>query len=385
MRRNRMAGCAIGLGIGVAALVAVRVFSASPSAYAQQADKAAELPGPPTKVLPDMVDARTVSGIKKGLKYLADTQRQNGSWLSAGRHGNYPVAMTSLAGTALLASGSTPEEGPYSKNVKKAMNYLLRVARMHNDGLIAGPGMESRSMYGHGFSMLFLAQCYGMQKSPDRARDIKDVLEKAAELTTKAQSNPGKKFGGWIYGPTGQGDEGSVTVTQLQALRACRNAGLKVNKKTIERAVAYLKHCQQADGGICYSARSRGSSRPAISAAGIACFYAAGVYDRVAGGESGKEAQMVGRLVDYVKKHVSVENNRGGHYFYTHFYLAQAYYQRGGGDWKAYYPRIRDKMLSTQNTLDGSWQGDHVGTVYGTALALTILQLPYGHLPVYQR
>ena len=34
---------------------------------------------------------------------------------------------------------------------------------------------------------------------------------------------------------------------------------------------------------------------------------------------------------------------------------------------------------------DGSWEGDRVGPVYGTAVALTILQLPYALTPIYQR
>ena len=32
---------------------------------------------------------------------------------------------------------------------------------------------------------------------------------------------------------------------------------------------------------------------------------------------------------------------------------------------------------------DDTWQGD-VGPVYGTSIALTILQLPYKFLPIYQ-
>jgi len=148
--------------------------------------------------------------------------------------------------------------------------------------------------------------------------------------------------------------------------------------------VAYLKYCQMGDGGICYSAQSRGSSRPAISAAAIACFYAAGVYDRQTGG-AGAEAEMVEKLVNYVRGQVNQETSGwGGHYFYTHFYLAQAWYQRGGKDWKDYYPAICKKLLDLQSP-DGSWNGDSVGTTYGTAMACIILQLPYNYLPIYQK
>jgi len=75
---------------------------------------------------------------------------------------------------------------------------------------------------------------------------------------------------------------------------------------------------------------------------------------------------------------------RFGHFYYTHLYLAEALYQHGGKTWQDYYPRIRDWLLKNQRE-DGSWQGDSVGLVYGTSIALIILQLPYGYLPVVQK
>ncbi len=348
--------------------------------------------------LPELMDERTVAAIDKGLKFLAAAQRSDGAWYSAGSMGSYPAAMTALAGQALLASGSTPESGPYSREVRKAMFYILRLAESSPDGLIAGPGGEGRTMYGHGFGMLFLAQCYGMEggvgrasggESSDVGKRIQVVLDKAVELTVKSQSDLGAQYkhaGGWIYTPTGKADEGSVTVTQLQALRACRNVGIKVPKATVERAVEYLRFCQNPDGGICYSAANRGESRPAISAAAVACFYAAGVYDRQGGASSkpgaGTEAEMVEKLVAFCKAKSFTGND--GFFFYTHLYMAEAMYQRGGKDWAEYYPKIRDRLLPTQSA-EGSWAGDNVGTIYGTALATTILQQPYGYLPIAQK
>jgi hypothetical protein len=34
---------------------------------------------------------------------------------------------------------------------------------------------------------------------------------------------------------------------------------------------------------------------------------------------------------------------------------------------------------------DGSWNGDGMGPVYGTAVAAVIMQLAYKFLPIYQR
>ena len=140
------------------------------------------------------------------------------------------------------------------------------------------------------------------------------------------------------------------------------------------------------DGGICYSARSRHGSRPAISAAAIACFYSAGLYDRQAGGKEGKEAQMVGKLIAYVKKHVHVGAGSGysGYYFYTHLYMSQGWFVHGGKEWQEYYPAMAKRLMSLQAP-DGSWNGDGIGTTYGTAIAGMILQLPYGYLPIVQR
>jgi len=360
-------------------------LAAAPTARMGGPGGAPALAAPPAAILPEMVTPGTVAAIEKGLRYLARTQRPDGSWLGSGSYAGYSAVMTSLAGVALLSSGSTPETGPYFRQVRKAMLYVLRLAEAGDDGLIVGPGGVGRSMYGHGFSMLFLAQCYGMDLNPDFGKRIRSALHNAVALTARAQSDLGarhKHAGGWYYTPYSDSDEGSVTVTQLQALRACRNAGIKVPRSTIDRAVEYLKFCQQPDGGICYSASSRGSSRGPISAAAIACFYAAGVYDRRTGGAD-KEAEMVERLVQYVKRAVRVDSS-GGHYFYSHFYMAQVMYQRGGQDWREYYPQISNRLVGMQNP-DGSWMGDGVSTTYGTAIATTILQLPYGYLPICQR
>jgi hypothetical protein len=346
----------------------------------------------PSSALPDLLDRDTVKRIDRGLKYLQRTQRHDGSWLNAGGWGSYPVVMTSLAGLAMMAGGSTPETGPYARNVNRALNFILNAAetqgKLPGDNiLITAGGSESRSMYGHGFGMLFLAQCYGVEGdlASGRSKRIKAVLDGAVALTAGAQSDLGARHGhagGWIYTPNGKSDEGSVTVTQLQALRACRNVGIKVPNKTIDRAVRYLKFCQQPDGGICYSHRSRGRSLPAISAAAIACFYSAGVYDLKSGG-AGEEAKMVERLVQYCKKNVG-PHYRGGHWFYTQFYMAQGMYHRGGKDWTGYFPEVRDR-LGTMQLPDGNWNGDGIGEVYGTALACIILQLPYNYLPIMQR
>ncbi len=322
------------------------------------------------EVLPRGVTREMQSAVKSGLQFLKRNQSPDGSWRSAGGHGTYPTAMTGLTGMALVASGSTPTRGPYWREIRQSMDYLVKHADPQT-GVITEMSTENRNMYGHGFSLLYLASVYGMEEDAQRQQKLHGVLTRAVKLIERAQSGAG----GWIYTPDSGGDEGSVTVTQVQALRACRMGGIVVDKKTIDRAVDYIKKCQNPDGGISYSLGSRGASRPAISAAGVAVLYNAGVYD---------DQPFVDKAMKYVMKNVSPTTDSTGHHFYTQLYFAQALYQRGGKDWDDYFAKIGAWLVRTQKK-DGSWEGDGVGAIYGTAIALTILQLPFALVPIYQR
>ena len=78
-------------------------------------------------------------------------------------------------------------------------------------------------------------------------------------------------------------DEGSVTVTQMQALRAAKNAGIVVPKSIIDKAVKYLENSTTESGGVIYSlaqsgGRAVGGGQPALTAAALACGQSAGEY-----------------------------------------------------------------------------------------------------------
>lgn len=320
---------------------------------------------------PAHITDETETAIKKGLAYLASRQSKDGSFQESGDLGSYPTSMTALAGLALVSSGCTPTQGEYAPQLRKSLTYAIESAK--RNGLICRDGSEaSRSMYGHGFTMLFLAQVMGMEEDPERLARIRSVLRKGVELTERSQS----RLGGWLYTPDMDGDEGSVTVTQVQALRAARNAGVAVPKKVIDRAMSYLEKSVQPDGGIAYRVGMRGS-RPPITAAAVACWFNAGEY----------ENPLARKALRYCKANIGVGQNQGGvwgHFFYAHLYLSQVMYLSGEKDWDEYFPKMRDYLLSTQNE-DGSWNGDSVGQVYGTSIALLILQLPYNNLPIMQR
>jgi hypothetical protein len=322
------------------------------------------------EVLPKHITPETIRSVVKGLDYLAAQQADDGSWIRGGGQA-YPVAMTSLAGTALLAHGNSPTRGRYSRNVQGVVEFLVRCVTPN--GLITGPSQDNgQPMHGHGFALMFLASVYGMITKETLRRQVADTIRKAVTLTSQGQSPDG----GWTYTPGG-GDEGSVTVTQVQALRAAHNAGFLVPRAVIEEAGRYLEKCRTPEGGILYSLRSGGGARLPISAAAVATLYNAGQFD----------SPIATDCLKYVWDQFRSNdgwNKGGGHAFYTHLYAAQGFYMAGDKYWDDYFPATRDQLLTMQSA-DGSWNGDGIGEIYGTAIAVIILQLPFKYLPVFQR
>ena len=308
--------------------------------------------------------------IDKGLRWLATNQSPRGRWID--QAGLYPTAMTALSGTALLASGSTTTQGPYAKKIRLAIDYLMTKVRAN--GLIGDPVSDNRYTYGHGFAMLFLSQVLGEEEDSDRRDELTQVLEKAVEFSGRAQT----KSGGWGYVSAKDGnnfDEGSTTITQVQGLRGCRNAGIPVPKEVIDKAKQYIYMCKNPDGGISYSSKNRGASRPAITAAALASLYNAGDYD----------SKHVPQMMEYCKKNLyRIDTRTFGHWHYTYLYYSQVVYREGGDVWEKFRNKLYDR-ISVNQSAAGSWDNNNIGKSYVTAINLTILQLDKGILPIYQR
>ncbi len=315
------------------------------------------------------VSGRWDETIERGLRWVASTQSRLGHWTA----GNYPTAMTALAGTALLCSGSTTTQGPYAKHIRRAVDYLITKSRPN--GLIGDPLRDNRYTYGHGFSMLFFSQVLGEEEDLDRREELIEVLEKAVEFSVRAQTSSG----GWGYVSAKDGnnfDEGSTTITQVQGLRGCRDAGIPVPRDVIENAKQYIYACKNSDGGISYSSRNRGSSRPAITAAALAALYNAGDYD----------SEHVPDMLEYCKKtlgHIT-GGQSFGHWHYTYLYYAQVVYRQGPDEWEPFRDKLYTKIANEQSKETGSWDGN-IGPIYVTSCNLIMLQLDAAYLPIYQR
>jgi len=301
--------------------------------------------------------------IDSGLAWLAKQQNSDGSYGTGAYRGN--IAVTSLAGLAFMGNGSSPGRGPYGGQIDRALKYVMDNTAPSGFIAVANAGTHG-PMYSHGFGTLFLAEAYGMTRNPE----LREKLTNAVRLIIDTQNIEG----GWRYQPVRRDADLSVTICQINALRAARNAGLFVPKETVDACIRYVKQAQNADGGFRYMLQGGASAFPR-SAAGVVALYSAAVYD----------AKEVDRGVDYLKQFMPEIKfgQRYSHYFYGHYYAAQAMWTRGGDDWNTWYPAIRDELVHRQLS-NSSWQ-DSICNEYGTAMALIILQMPNNYLPIFQR
>lgn len=327
----------------------------------------------------DMISPGTQRAIDSSLAWLATQQHNDGSFGTGQYNGN--VAVTSVGGLAFMAGGYQPGRGRYGENVTRAVRYIINQEdRVANPGFLNAPRAAFHGpMYGHGFATLFLAEVYGMINETGLRAELRATLGRAVGLIIRAQNNEG----GWRYQPRPHDADLSVTICQIMALRAARNAGIAVPKSVADKCTDYVKRCQDNSGGFRYQPFAGGPGF-ARTAAGVVALNSAGIYD----GDS------VNKGLDYLMKFRpgaggGPQGFLGGaemqmHYFYGHYYAVQAMWLRGENYWRQWFPAIRDELLTSRRP-DGSWQMLGQCSNFCTAMALIILQVPNNYLPILQR
>lgn len=319
--------------------------------------------------------------VDRGLEYLRRAQNSDGSWngfvgfkylddytVTSGDEIVPHVGVSSLACLSFLSNGSLPLRGRYGKELEKGLDYVMR--QVKEDGYITANGTR---MYSHAFSTLFLAEAYGMTHRPD----VQEKLRSAVDLIIDSQN----ALGSWRYLPFAVDSDMSITVCQVMALRAARNAGIRVPKSTIDRAVKYVMDSAitfgQGRGGFKYQLRTMNKTRTSYSltAAGITTLFNAGVY----------RDSKINEGLEYLIRHFREPRRDHYFYFYGNYYAVQAMYIAGGRYWQWYFPAIREELLRLQEP-GGNWKNNvGPGPDFATAVATLILQIPYRYLPIFQR
>jgi hypothetical protein len=330
----------------------------------------------------------------RGLAWLKGKQLEAGCWIGYVGHkqndnyvilpnamlpelqrdrGHGHLGVTALCGMALLASGSLPDRGPHADAVRRTVDYVVRTSQ--ENGFLTDAGTR---MYSHAFATLFLAEVHGMAANDAAKR----TLERAVNLIVDSQN----EHGGWRYNAFDREIDLSVTVCQVQALRAARNIGIRVPNDTIDRAIGYVRASRVERGpdhGLFYykiygNGRYEKPNEYAINAAALTALSSAGVHDD--------------DLVDPVLTFLSREYERVAEWYPTHFYYwygnyyaAQAFYQHGGTRLRAFFARLTRDLCASQQP-DGKWCNTAgPGDEFATAVACILLQMPKQYLPIFQR
>lgn len=331
--------------------------------------------------------------LDRGLQWLSRNQGDEGNWTSDN------LGLVSMGLLAFLADGHAPGHGRYGPAGQKALNYILRHDRP--SGLL-NIAIRHNDMYNHGLSTFVLGQAYGMTDDPR----VGPALDKALKVIIQSQC----RDGGWRYEswPLPQdketGNDLSLAVMQAKALRSAVDSGFEIPPSVIKQAIRDVREhyqpegCRREDseeeqqkhpGRFTYN-KGGGNATIAMAAAGVVCLQEFAQYDD----------WRIPKNIELIEKAVMEMSDKGDPHSppfdpYTMYYVAQALYQVGGEPWKRCYPRIRDRLISSQISdkdnleNDGGWQpSGHVngkqGMLYQTAVACFVLAIPNRYLPILQ-
>ena len=319
-----------------AAVASFAIFLAAAQAGGADADKAA-------------------AATERGLAFLASKQNDDGSLGAADSHS--AVGVSSLAGLAWIGSAA------HAGNVERVAKFIVSCQR--EDGFIVAAAPRGGSMYDHGFATLFLAT---YAKSAPRPA-LTEPLAKAVALIVKSQGDEGA----WRYQPMPSGGDVSVTACQIMALATAKNAGVGVPGAVIEKALGFLKRCQNPDGGFRYLAADGGSAFPRSAAALAASLAARELVLSAAQPDTAKGAgYILGFLPDGAKPKAGAKPQAdGGFFMHGQYYAGQALRPGGGDAFARWRDAIVPVLLAAQKD-DGSWPGQ-VSAEFGTSEACLIL------------
>jgi hypothetical protein len=304
----------------------------------------------------------------RGLKYLADTQAEDGGWANAGMGGPGTVGMALMV---FLASGEDPNFGLYSVHVRRALRNIISAQDV-------GTGYIGNSMYHHGFAMLALAEAYGAVDDRNLWTDQKDrrTIGQALELAVRTAITSQKKnpLGAWRYSPDATDADTSVSGAVLVGLLAARNAGIEIPDQAIDKAISFYQQMTSSSGEVAYAGLGGfGESTARTSIATL-------VYSVARRKDLAEYKSTLGML----KQHLEFAGTDGrGYLEYTRYYEAQALFQGDVDAWEKW-NKLLVRQLKQSQQPDGSITGQF-GPQISTALSMLALAVNYRFLPIYER
>lgn len=350
-----------------------------------------------------------------GLAWMQKAQQKNGGW-GAGSHSRQGImdphavdadpATTSMVAMALLRMGNDLDNGPYSKELGKALEFLLdAVEKTPKSDLkitkLAGTQIQTK--LGQNIDAILTAQFLSNISTTISDEQLKQRvmtnLNTCVSKIQQAQSKDGSINGsGWA----GVLQSGLAN----NALESAEHSGAKVDKDALDRSREYQKGNFNTKTGDVKTEKG----------AGIVLYSVSGSVRA-----SAKEAREVEKKLKEAKKFKKVPNapltvddledigyskdearkaatsynvyqsakkkaqedgvtsgfgNNGGEEFISFLQTGESMIINKDMEWHTWYDKTADKLVKIQNQ-DGSWNGHHCITspVFCTATCLLVLSV----------
>lgn len=412
--KNRPARFSILVASALVAAFFAHVTTADDKAGEKSADKAevklsplattGPKPAPITPPAPAQIDA----AIQRGVKFLLDDQRKDGSWGSPentksyniyapvpGAHDAFRVGVTSLALMALMeAQPRLPEKDrpAVDASIDRGTKWLVE-----NVGNLRRASLDAvYNVWGHAYAIQALVRLHQRAAGdPDRQKKYKELAAGQADMLRRNAFDTG----GWAYYDHLQKEFGVrydagysfCTATALIALHEAKRIGVEFPQKQIDKAIASLRRQQKPDFSYNYGEYTRMDpgyaigDRPAASLGrSQACNLALRLY-----GDPRVTDQVIETWLDRLyarngwlsiarKKpiaHESFFKVSGYFYYYGHWHAALCIDELPAEKRKHFQDHLAHILLPLQEK-DGTWWDYpfyNYHQQYGTAMAIMSL------------
>lgn len=182
---------------------------------------------------------QTEPAVLRALEWLKQEQHPDGSWDE-----KYPVALTSMSLLTYLAHGETPSSEKYGETVEKAIRYLVETQR--EDGSFDKPG--GNDVYGHGVATYAISEAYGLTRIPA----LKVAMEKAVKIIIDGQQ-PGGGWDYFFKQNTRRDTSVAGWFVQALKAARLADADIPGLDEALAKAAKDLKSAQKANGRFWYS------------------------------------------------------------------------------------------------------------------------------------
>jgi hypothetical protein len=314
----------------------------------------------------------TEAAIVKGLKWLQTSQDPEGSWggkdkdVTGQPKPNDKNAMTAMALLCYLGHCELQDSPDYGPTVQKAIKFITSTT--------PEPKIDQRGSYSHPIRTYALCEAYTMTK----IKRLEEFAKRATIHIIKGQN----ENGGWAYsygkGPAAHTDL-SVTGWNIQALKAAAYTGIEISglDEAMDKAIEYVKKCQDSKGAFGYKMGSNGKS--SLTGTGILSL-------QIWKNAKSEEAK---KGLEWIIQNEAVKEDWSAINVYGWYYHAQACFQAtgvSGGSkfWKAWNKNFQKTVCSNQAE-DGHWKhGAHFHgdtEIYRTTMAILMLEVYYRYMP----